>query len=120
MIALCLIVIACLVAGIGRMLAIQSRDRRRAAAALVRARSRGVLHGLNLGWIHHGRAMAEIRRAPVHGYAAECEACQTVFGIVGNASDEYWHCDSCGHRNAAPLVAEDPCLMVTPKPLKSR
>ena len=111
--ALYLTLIACLVGCIGRMLAVQSRDRSRAAAALVRARNRGVLHGMNLGWIHHGRAMAQIRRAPVHGYAMECGKCERVFGIVAPTADEYWSCSECGHRNPAPLVAEDPCLLVS-------
>lgn len=112
MIPLLLIIILALVAGMGGMLAARERERGRVAAAIDRARHRGVLHGMNLGWIHHGRAMAEIRRIPVHGFAGECAECHTVFGIIAETSDEYWNCRSCGHRNPAPLVAKDPCKLI--------
>lgn len=83
------------------------------AEAIRRAYTRGTVHGLNLGWIHHGRTVAERLDLPLHGFGAECHGCRRIYGIIAGADDEYWTCSSCGHRNPAPLVAEDPTILVT-------
>ena len=91
------------------------RQRREAAAAVARARHRGVLHGMNIGWIHHGRALAKMSGATVHGFAGECGGCGNCYGIVAQAADEYWSCSNCGHRNPAPLVADDVTTAARPR-----
>lgn len=119
MIALLLVVIVSLVCGMGRMLAVRSRERGQAAAAVARARHRGVLHGMNIGWIHHGRALAKMSGAAVHGFAGECGKCGNCYGIVAETRDEYWNCSNCGERNPAPLVAQDVTTTVRPQARRS-
>jgi len=93
-----------------------ARKEAKHADAIRRAFVRGKIHGLNLGWINHGRELADSTNEPIHGYGAECTKCRAIFGIIADIRDEYWICDECGCQNAAPLVAEEnPMVEVKPK-----
>lgn len=107
-------VIACTIGPLAALLSLLARDRlathrEKTAAAIANARRAGFLQGMHLGYAAWGIHVKTLHGMNVHGFAEECRGCGTATGSILAADAEYWTCQSCQHRNPAPMP-------VTPKP----
>lgn len=81
----------------------REKGREDIANAIRNARRAGYLQGANntmTVWGAHARA---IQGVDLHGFAEDCRKCGLITLSLIPASEEYWTCKSCQHRNPAPL-----------------
>lgn len=83
--------------------ALADLKREEIATAIRNARRAGYLQGCDHAMSIWGAHARTINQMHVHGFAEACRKCGLVTLNLISASEEYWSCHQCQHRNPAPL-----------------